>query len=320
MYGFVIIILMKTYTLPEQNGHIVSFSEYGNPNGPAIISFHGGPGSKSKPSHAERFDLETYRIILFDQRGCGKSLPLGGLEHNTTADLLNDAERIREYLGIDRWFVSGGSWGSTLALLYAIQHPERTIGLLLSAVFLADRDSVAWAMEDKNGAAKLMPDVWARRMAFFKRFNISVESQNADILRALDGADFQTQQEIVANVRSWESNLFSAFSPISYDRPEDITEADVASVCVFMHYEMNHEFIPEGHIMSNVKAIEHIPTVIVHGRYDILCPLQKAYELSEKLKQCELVIATSSGHSLSAEGETIQKMAFDRFLERNTGK
>lgn len=306
----------KTYTLPEKDGHIVSFSEYGNPKGAAIISFHGGPGSKSKSHHAERFDLKKYRVILFDQRGCGKSLPNGKLENNTTDDLLGDAERIREQLGIEKWFVAGSSWGSTLSLLYAINYPERTRGILISAVFLADRDSIAWAMEDEKGVARLMPDIWTKRMDFFKRFNIKLETQNADILKAFDGAPLEKQKEIAAEVQDWEGNLFSTLSSVSYKNPEDITEEDIASVRIFMHYEMNHEFIPDNFIFKNIGAIESTPVVIVHGRYDVLCPLQKAHELAGKLKNSELIIATSSGHKLTAEGETIQKMAFDRFLER----
>lgn len=303
--------------LEEKDGHIVSFFEYGNPKGQPILSFHGGPGSKSKPYHAERFDLSKYRVILFDQRGCGKSTPIGKLENNTTEDLLNDAERIRENLGIDTWFVSGSSWGSTLALLYAIKHPDKVRGLLISAVFLADRDSIAWAMEDEKGVARLMPDVWAKRMKFFEKFNINVNTQNEDILKAFDGADLEKQKEITAEIQDWEGNLFSTQSSVSYKNPSDVTEEDIASARIFIFYEKNHEFIPDNYILENVSKISDIPTVIVHGRYDVLCPLHKAQELKEAMKNSELIIATSSGHKLTAEGETIQKMAFDRFLERH---
>ncbi|XKT74347.1 MAG: alpha/beta fold hydrolase [Patescibacteria group bacterium UBA2163] len=310
--------MKKEHQLPEEDGHIVSFSEYGNPEGPAILSFHGGPGSRSKPRYAKSYDLNTYRVILFDQRGCGKSTPSGELEHNTTDHLLHDAERIREQLGIEKWFVSGGSWGSTLALLYAIKHPEKVRGILITAVFLADRDSIAWCMEDTKGVARLMPDVWEKRMKFFERFNINVESQNKDILKAFDEATPEQQRELAAEVQDWEGNLFSTLSAVSYQDPEEVTEDDIASVRIFLHYEMNHEFIPDNYILNNVDKIADIPAVIVHGRYDILCPLQKAYELAGKMNNAELVIAQSSGHSLTAEGDTIRKMAFDHFLEKHT--
>ncbi|HEV7121684.1 MAG TPA: alpha/beta fold hydrolase [Candidatus Paceibacterota bacterium] len=306
---------MKEHFLDEKDGHIVYFAEYGNPDGLPILGFHGGPGSKSRPAHAERYDLKKYRVILFDQRGCGKSTPLGKTENNTTEDLLQDAERIRESLGIETWFVSGGSWGSTLSLLYAIKYPNRVKGLLLSAIFLADHDSVKWSMEDIKGVARLMPDVWAKRMEFFKKFNIKLETQNADILKAFESASPEEQKEIAAGVQNWESNLFTPQSPISYKNPEEITDADIASTKLFTYYEMNHEFLPDNYVLEQVNVIAHIPAVIVHGRYDILCPLEKAQALKEKLNNCELVIATSSGHKLTSEGEAIQRMAYDRFLE-----
>ena len=230
---------------------------------------------------------------------------------------MNDAERIREKLGVDALFVSGGSWGSTLSLLYAIRHPERVKGILLTAVFLGDRDSVSWAMNDTKGAARLMPDLWAKRMEFFKKFNISLETQNTDILKAFQAADLATQKEIAAGIQNWEGNLFSVQASVSFKNPEDITEADIAATKIFIHYEMNHEFIPDNYILENTEKISHIPTVVVHGRYDILCPLEKAQALCEQMNNCELIIATSSGHKLTAEGDTIQKIAFDRFLEKN---
>lgn len=309
---------MKEYSLEEDNGHIVYFAEYGNPVGEPILGFHGGPGSKSRPAHAERYDLTKYRVILFDQRGSGKSTPLGELENNTTDDLLNDAERIREKLGIETWFVAGGSWGSTLSLLYAIKCSKRVKGLLISSIFLADHDSVRWSMGDQKGLARLMPDVWARRMDFFKKFNIQLETQNEDILNAIQSADLNKQKEIAAGVQNWEGNLFSTQSPISYKNPEDITEADIASVKLFVYYEKNHEFLPDRYILENIDKIAEIPTVIVHGRYDILCPLEKAWELKERMRNCELVIAHSSGHKLTPDGETIQRMAYDRFLEKES--
>jgi proline iminopeptidase len=308
---------MKEHFLQEESGHTVSFTEHGNPNGVPILAFHGGPGSKSRPAHAERYDLTKYRVILFDQRGCGKSTPLGELENNTTEDILQDAERIREKLDIDTWFVSGGSWGSTLSLLYAIKHPERVRGILLSGIFLADRDSVKYSMEDPKGVARLMPDVWARRMQFFKKFDIKLETQNADIIKAFEKATSEQQKEIAAGVQDWESNLFTPQSSVSYKNPDDMTEADISATKIFVHYEMNHEFISENYILDNVRKIANVPAVIVHGRYDILCPLEKAYALKEKMNDCELVIATSSGHKLTPEGETIQRMAYDRFLEKN---
>ena len=300
--------------LPEKDGHIIAYSIQGNPSGIPIVSFHGGPGSCSKPYHAKRYNLDKSMVILFDQRGCGKSTPLGELEKNTTQDILEDTERIREELGIDKWIVAGSSWGSTLALLYAIKYPERTMGIMISAVWTADRDSVEWSFSDPNGSARLMPDVWQKRMDFFNKFNIKLDTQNEDVLRLLETTDFETQQEVTAGVFNWEGNLFSVQSPVEYTNPEDIDEKAIASAKIFVHYDANHEFIPENYIMDNIDVIKDVPTVMVHGRYDILCPLHKATELNEKLNNSTLVVAHSSGHKLTAEGETIQKLAFDRFL------
>lgn len=309
---------VKEYTLQEDRGHIVSFSEYGNLGGPVILNFHGGPGSGSKPHHAERFDLAKYRVILFDQRGCGKSTPLGEIKENATEDLLLDAERIREKLGIEEWFVGGSSWGSTLALLYALKYPKRVRGLLLSAIFLADRDTMVWAMEDPKGVARLMPDVWARRMDFFEKFNINLKTQNEDVLKAFENASPAQQKEIAAGVRNWESNLFSTQADISYKKAEEMTDSDVASTKIFVYYEKNYEFVPDNYILENVETISHIPAVIVHGRFDVLCPIEKAYALKEKMRGCDFVVAPSSGHLLTAEGEVIRRMAHDRLVERHT--
>lgn len=306
---------MKAHILDEDRGHIVSVTEYGNPSGPVILNFHGGPGSGSRPHHAERFDLSKYRVILFDQRGCGKSTPLGEIENNTTEDILLDAERIREKLGIDTWFVAGSSWGATLALLYAIKHPERVRGILIAAVFLADHDSMSWSMSDPKGVARLMPDVWARRMEFFKKFDIGLETQNEDLLRLLQESTPDVQKEIAAGIQNWERNLFSVQSPITYTAPEDITETDIASTKIFVYYEMNHEFIRDNHILDSIEAIAHIPTIIVHGRYDILCTVDKAQMLKDRMNKSELIITPTSGHIPSAEGKMILLMAFDRFLE-----
>lgn len=306
---------MKEHLLEEDRGHVVSVTEYGNPSGPVILSFHGGPGSGSRPHHAERFDLNKYRVILFDQRGCGKSTPLGSMENNTTEDILLDAERIREKFGINEWFVSGSSWGATLALLYAVKHPDRVLGILISAVFLADSDTLSWSMFDPKGVARLMPDVWARRMEFFKKFDIGLETQNEDLVRLLRESTPDVQKEIAAGIQNWEMNLFSVQSPVSYKDPKDITDADIASTKIFVHYEMNHEFIPDNYIIDSIETIAHIPTIIVHGRYDILCPVDKSQMLKDRMQQCELIITPTSGHIPSPEGRMIVMMAFDRFLE-----
>jgi len=304
-------------TLPEQDGHTIAFFEYGNPSGFPVIVFHGGPGSGSSVQYTKFFDLQKYRVILFDQRGCGESTPLGLTKHNTTEKILFDAERIREELGIRQWFVSGASWGSTLALLYAIQHPEKVHGILVSSIWLADAAAKQWEYTE-NGVARMMPDVWKKRLEFLAELNIDPKNQCRELAEAFKIADDTTQKKIAAGVRNWEGNLFSAQQEVSYKEPEEMTEAEVASAKIFTHYEANNEFIPDGYIVDNMQKIADIPAVIVHGRNDILCPLQNASQVAEKMNACTFIIATSSGHALTQEGYTIKNMAFDRFLAENT--
>ncbi len=306
--------IKNIHTLPEENGHKISFSEYGNPNGIAIISFHGGPGSKSKPKYAKIFDLEKYRVIIFDQRGCGRSIPEGELAHNTTHDTLRDAERIRKQLGIKKWYVSGGSWGSTLALLYAQQYRERVAGLLLSAIFLGDKETTIWSFHGTAGAAQFVPDVLEKREEFLAKYKTTPEMAAETFSNLLEKNNLKQKKEIVTGVINWESNLFSPTAGISYITPEDVEEKDIASVMIFLHYEKNNWFIEDNQIMNNIATIKDIPTVIVHGRYDVLCPIMKAYALKKVLKNAEMIIASSSGHSFSVEGNEIRRLAFDRFL------
>ncbi len=307
----------KTYQLPEENGHIVSYSEYGNPKGTPILSFHGGPGSKSKPKHAKIFDLEKYRVILFDQRGCGESTPSGNLTDNTTNEILSDAERIREKLGINTWYVSGGSWGSTLALLYAGRYKERVKGLLISAIWLGNRASTDWSFQGIDGVAQLMPDTFEKREAFLKKYKTTPKKAAKTFSELLETIKLEEQKEIAAGVMNWESNLFSPASEISYIDPEDVEEKDITEVKIFLHYEKNDWFIEDNQIMDNIDIIKNVPTVIVHGRYDILCPMTHAYKLKTNMNDLEFVIASASGHAFSVEGNEIRRLAFDRFLNKN---
>lgn len=304
----------KSHTLPELDGHIVAFSEHGSPDGEAILAFHGGPGSKSKTSHAERFDLEKYHVVLFDQRGCGKSTPLGYTEHNTTDDLLHDAERIRQQLGIKKWFVSGSSWGSTLALLYAQKYPSRVKGMLLSSIFLANAATAEWSFHGTSGVAQLMPDVLEKRKTFLAKYHTAARNAAATFTKLLNQDNHEQQKDIAAGVINWESNFFSPTEAVQYVSPDELDEISIAEVKIFLHYEQHEWFLEENHILKHVDTIANIPTVIVHGRYDILCPLIYAYTLKKKLQNAELIIADSSGHRFSIEAEQIRWLAFDRFL------
>lgn len=308
-----------TYTefhLPEHLGHTVTFFTYGNPQGIPILSFHGGPGSKSRPEHAERFDLSKYYVILFDQRGCGKSSPSGNTENNTTQNTLYDAERIRESLSIDTWFITGSSFGSTCSLLYAIKHPDRVRGLLLSSIFLADKESIEYATASAKGAARFVPEAWTSRMRFFREFNINLQTQSEDLTKAFENASLEKQQQLAAGILNWEGSLLSPYMGISCVQPKEIKESDISFAKISLHYAKNKYFISESYILENIEKIKQIPTIIVHGRYDILCPIDKAFTLKENLIDATLVVANSSGHRFSQEGDMIRFLSFSKFLEQ----
>jgi proline iminopeptidase len=310
--------MQKTLFLPPKDGHTIAYSVHGNPKGPAILSFHGGPGSASKLEHAQKFDLTKYQVILFDQRGCGESTPTAELKNNTTQDTLDDTERIRKKLDIKKWYVSGSSWGSTLALLYAEKYPEKVEGLLLSAVLLSNKATMDWSFTTTNGVAQLMPDVLEQRETFLKKYNTTPKNLAKDLSKLLRESDLETQQDIVAGAINWEYNLMSPMSKVSYFSPKDITKKELTYVRVFLHYQVNDFFIEDEQILKNIQTIKNIPTVIVHGRYDVLCPMTYAYQLQKSLDKSDFIVASTSGHMFSVEGEEIRRLAFDRFLGRQT--
>lgn len=305
--------------LPVGDGHKIYYAEYGNSSGPAVVVIHGGPGAHSKPHYPSRFDLEKYRVIIFDQRGCGKSEYEDLLKSNTTEDLVNDIDAIRVDAGIDTWYVSGGSWGSTLALLYAQKYPDRTKGLLISGVWLARDCDNQWAMYQEGGVAQMMPDLWNHRVEFFKRYNTNPKDGSAvlsDILSRED-TSLKTQKDIVAGFLTWESNLFSPLQKIAILGPEDITEQKIQYTKIFLHFAKNNFFLEDNQILENIERIKDIPTIMVSGRYDVLTPLAQAYTLNEALDDSELIITTSSGHSMSTEAYDLLYLAFDKFLSEH---
>ncbi len=303
--------------LPEQDGHRVYYAQFGNPDVPAVLNCHGGPGSKSKAKHADNFDLERYRVINFDQRGCGRSEPAGKLEDNTTAHLVADMERIRTELDLERWFVSGSSWGSTLALAYAEAHPERVRGLLLSALFLGDARGDDWAFRAEHGAAQLFPDARQQLADSLAELGLSLSDDVPQELltRVCEGSE-STQQQVAAVVASWEVNLLSRNIAMQYTRPEEVEEADINAVRIFLHYQANHFWLEEDELLSRADCISDIPAILVHGRYDILCPYQAAWDLSQRLAKAELIALPESHHVIAGDGAVARSLAFARFLDR----
>lgn len=306
----------NTGFLDEENGHRVFFAEYGNPDGQAIVTLHGGPGSKSKAKHVKNFDLKKYHVIIFDQRGCGKSEPAGKIENNTTEDMIHDIERLRSKLNIDKWFVAGASWGSTLALAYSEKFPERVKGMLLSSVFLARERDVEWAFSNDGGIQRMFPDVWEEKLEFLKKFGAEPKTAAQQLLKKLETGSEEENKEIAAGVQNWEGNLMNSQEDIRYTSSNEMDEGGIASTKIFLHFEANNFFLENDQLLRDINRVSEIPTVIVHGRYDVLCPVEGLWEIKKKLSNVECVILPTSNHKLTAEGEIARKLAFNLFLTK----
>ncbi len=272
--------------LPEVNGHLVYYAEYGNSQGIPILVFHGGPGGSAKAKHAKLFDLKKYRIVMFDQRGCGQSLPLGKIENNTTADLLDDASRLLEYLKINQKVIlRGASWGSTLALLWAERHPERVEKMLLSQIFLANDEAIRWEMED---SAYFFPE-------FVEYLNHSSQDNIAAYYNQLIQSDDISKQLDAVNHYGCFERICSSMSP-QFTALKELSAEELASNRIYMHYAAHKFFLKSDTILDNINKIKDIPTIIVHNRIDMVCPYKGAYDLHKALNNSQLIISPEFGH------------------------
>ncbi len=279
--------------------HEVYYEQCGNPNGKPVVFLHGGPGGGVSPDYRRYFDPEIYRVVLFDQRGSGKSTPHASLEENTTWDLVADIERLREHLGIDRWQVFGGSWGSTLALAYAETHPERVTELVLRGIFLCRPKEIEWFYQ--AGASAIFPDVWEQYL------NVIPEDERDHMVsayyRRLTSDDDSVRLQAARAWSIWEgstSKLF--FDSDSIERFAD-PEFALAFARIECHYFMNNSFFPtDNYLIENVARIRQIPGIIVQGRYDVVCPMTSAWELHRAWPEAELRIIQDAGHSISEPG------------------
>lgn len=279
------------------DGHRVYVEQCGNPEGLPVVVLHGGPGGGCSPAMRRYFDPAIYRIVLFDQRGCGRSRPHASIDANTTWHLVADIERIRQVLGIEKWMVFGGSWGSTLALIYAQSHPERALHLVLRGIFLMTRAELGWFYG--GGAGQFWPDLWAR----FSQ--IIPEKERGDMItaynRRLFSGDRNTEIRFARAWTGWENALAS----IGNDGPGGETPADYARAFARLenHYFTNAGFLEEdGQILRDMPKIADIPGTIVQGRYDMICPPVSAQKLHDLWPKSELKIIPRAGHALSEPG------------------
>ncbi|MEO0350790.1 MAG: prolyl aminopeptidase [Cyanobacteria bacterium P01_A01_bin.15] len=299
--------------LPVSPLHTLYFEEAGNPDGQPVVFLHGGPGGGIIPFYRQFFDPQRWRIILFDQRGCGQSKPHAELTDNTTWDLVDDIERLRSHLALDQWTVFGGSWGSTLALAYAQRYPQRCVGLILRGIFMLRPKEIHWFYQ--AGASYIFPDAWEQYLAPIPK------PERHDLVaayyRRLTSPDTQTRQQAARAWAIWEaSTSYLIQKPQSIERFSDDTFAD-AFARIECHYFVNGGFFdPPDQLLQNVDAIRSIPAVIVQGRYDVVCPMTSAWELHRAWPEAELVIVADAGHSATEPGILSALVeATDRFAQ-----
>ena len=291
----------RTGMLPVTGGHTLYWEESGNPEGKPVLFVHGGPGGGTDPKQRRFFDPQSYRIVLFDQRGCGKSTPHASLNENTTWDLVADIERLRTHLGIEQWLLFGGSWGSTLALAYAQTHPERVTGLVLRGIFLLRKWEIDWFYQE--GASRMFPDAWESYLAPIP------PEERADLLHAyhrrLTGDDVAVRQACAKAWSVWEGRTSTLLHNEELVAKTGGDEFALAFARIECHYFVNGAFFPhDGALLDGVKRISHLPCVIVQGRYDVVCPPQSAWELHKAWPSSKLVIVPDAGHSADEPGIT----------------
>lgn len=289
----------NNFQLKVSDLHTINVEESGNKKGKPVIFLHGGPGGGIEPIYRQYFNPEKWRIIIFDQRGCGKSTPSSELKHNTTWDLVADIEKIREYLGIKKWTVFGGSWGSTLSLSYAVTHPDKCSELILRGIFLLREKELKWFYQD--GASYIYPDAWEKYIAPIledKRHNMMKAYYNI-----LTGDDKEKRYEAAKAWSIWEASTSKLIqNPKSLHHFEDEEVADIFAR-IECHYFINKGFFEyDGWLLDQIDKIRHIPCEIIQGRYDIVCPMITAWDLHKKWPEANFHIVSDSGHSMLEEG------------------
>ncbi len=291
--------------------HTLYYEQSGNPQGKPVVFLHGGPGGGTNPKCRRFFDPAVYRIVLFDQRGCGQSTPHAELTDNTTWDLVADIERVRGHLGIDRWQVFGGSWGSTLALAYAQTHPGQVTEMVLRGIFMLRRQELEWFYQ--KGCDTLYPDAWETYLAAIP------EAERGDLMsayhRRLTSSDRTTRRDAARAWSVWEGATSFLWQDPSHIQSSGEDEFALAFARIECHYFVNGGFFEhDDQLLRNVDRIRHIPAVIVQGRYDVVCPIRSAWDLHRGWPEADLRIVQDAGHSAFEPGILHQLLeATDQF-------
>lgn len=294
------------------DGHTIYVEQSGNPEGKPVVVLHGGPGGGCSPAMRRYFDPKVFRIVLFDQRGCGRSKPHASVEANTTWHLVDDIEKIREALGIERWIVFGGSWGATLALIYAQAHPDRAVHLVLRGVFTMTQAELDWFYG--GGAGRFWPETWEQ----FQR--LIPEDERGDMIaayhRRLFSGDRAEEARYGKAWASWENALATVGSSgVGGESPPDYARAFAR---LENHYFTNAGFLEtDGQIFDNIPKISHIPGTIVQGRYDMICPPESAFRLARDWEKADLRMIPLAGHALSEPGISAELVRVMQALGRD---
>jgi len=295
------------------DGHEVYFEESGNPDGKPCVFVHGGPGGGTSPAARQFFDPARYRIVLFDQRGCGQSTPHASLTANTTSHLIDDMERLREELGVEQWLVFGGSWGSTLGLAYAQSHPERVSQLVLRGIFLLRPEEIRWFYQE--GASHLFPDSWEKYLAPIPH------NERHDLVSAfhkrLTSSNEATRLEAARAWSVWEASTSFLRQNKNFMSQLDEPDAALAMARIECHYFVNQGFFnSDNQLLDNIDRIRHIPTEIIQGRYDVVCPPKTAWDLHSAWPEATLHIVPDAGHSAFDPANTsVLVEVTDRFAQ-----
>lgn len=288
----------RTGMLDVGDGHSLYWEQCGNPNGKPAVMLHGGPGAGCSPDHRRQFDPERYNVTLFDQRGCGRSTPHASLEANTTWHLVDDIERLRRHLRIDKWLVFGGSWGSTLALAYAQTCPEKVSELILRGIFLFRQQELDWLYQ--FGASEVYPDKWGDFLAPIP------EAERSDITaayqRRLVGDDEQVKLEAAKAWSKWEAETVTLLPDPHVIEEHTSDDFAIAIARIENHYMVNKGWLEEGQLLANAARIRDIPGVIVQGRYDMCTPPVSAWDLKQAWPEVELNIVPDGGHLFTEPG------------------
>ena len=276
--------------LSVNGGHAIYLEQSGNPEGLPVIFLHGGPGSGCNENHRRYFNPGKYRIIIFDQRGCHRSTPQGGIENNTTHDLIRDMEQIRNHLSIDKWLVFGGSWGATLGLLYAEAYPQHVTGMVLRGAFLARGVDLDWFV--RAGVNRIFPDYWQDFSG------IIPVAERGDLvaayyMRVIEG-DRATREKYARAWSQWAGRVVTY--TLQDAQEEEEINTIINRVSIESHYARNRYFISENRILTDIKNIPEVPIIIIHGRRDLTCPLESSWLLHQALPESEFIIVKEAGH------------------------